>query len=393
MNYNVVLEKISQIDDVAQRTVARNVNQLLTLRNWLIGAYIFEYEQNGEDRAVYGEQLLKKLSDDLSKREHKGLSFSNLKNFRQFALAYPKIAISQTLSGQFDNLLPIVDLAEIEQTQTTKINAPYFHFPCMETRHSQKQNLSWQDDKYFQRLFSSLSWSHLLELCRIDEPLKRAFYELESMKSRWSLRELKRQMNSMLYERVGLSKDKDAVMALTSEGQLTDSPKTILRDPYVLEFIGLEKQAAYSESQLEQALIDHLQEFLHELGRDFCFMDRQYRITVAGQHYFLDLLFYHRKLRCLIAIDLKLGAFSHQDAGQMNFYLNYLKDQVAYPDENAPIGIILCAEKDAEEAHYATAGLDKNLFVSQYLIKLPSEEQLKQWLRDEQVIIERLMDK
>ncbi len=242
MNYDIVLEKISQIDDAAQHAVARNVNQLLTRRNWLIGAYIFEYEQNGEDRAVYGEQLLKKLSDDLSKSGRKGLSFSNLKNFRQFALAYPKIAIGQTLSGQFDNILKTLDLVETEQTQATKIDTTYFHFPSLETCHTQKQNLLWQNEKYYQQLFSTLSWSHLLELCRINDALKRAFYELESIKSRWSLRELKRQMNSMLYERVGLSKDKDAVMALAKEGQLLDSPKTILRDPYVLEFIGLEKQ-------------------------------------------------------------------------------------------------------------------------------------------------------
>lgn len=395
MNYDLIVEKIIQIDDIAQRTVAKNVNQLLTLRNWLVGAYIFEYEQNGEDRAVYGEQLLKKLSDDLSKSGHKGFSVTNLKYFREVALVYPLPRIGQTVSDLFGNLLETLPLLEdnnLEEMSSGR-NIKVFQFPSVEKRQIKNTYLPWQNEKYYQQLFSSLSWSHLLELCRINDALKRAFYELESMKSRWSLRELKRQMNSMLYERVGLSKDKDAVIALAKEGQLLDSPKTILRDPYVLEFIGLEKQVAYSESQLEQALIDHLQEFLHELGRDFCFMDRQYRITVAGQHYFLDLLFYHRKLHCLIAIDLKLGTFSHQDAGQMNFYLNYLKDQVAYPEENPPIGIILCAEKDAEEAHYATAGLDKHLFVSQYLIKLPSEEQLKQWLRDEQVILEQLADK
>lgn len=349
MKYDTVIEKISQIDDAAQSTVARNINQLLTLRNWLVGAYIFEYEQSGEDRAVYGEQLLKKLSNDLSKREHKGFSVTNLKYFREVALVYPLPQIGQTLSDLFSNSLESLPLLEEDKLQKISLDSSIkeLRFPSIEKRQSQKTLLPWQNEKYYQQLFSTLSWSHLLELCRIDDALKRAFYELESMKSRWSLRELKRQMNSMLYERVGLSKDKDAVMTLASKGQLIDRTKTVLRDPYVLEFIGLEKQGTYSESQLEQALIDHLQEFLHELGRDFCFMDRQYRITVAGQHYFLDLLFYHRALRCLIAIDLKLGTFSHQDAGQMNFYLNYIKDQVAYPDENAPIGIIFCAEKNS----------------------------------------------
>ena len=196
-------------------------------------------------------------------------------------------------------------------------------------------------------------------------------------------------MNSMLYERVGLSKDKDGVLALANQGQILDSPKNVLRDPYVLEFLGLEHRNTYSESELEQALIDHLQDFMHELGRDFCFVDRQYRITVDAEHYFLDLLFYHRTLRCLIAIDLKLGKFRHDYAGQMNFYLNYLKENVTYPHENPPVGILLCAEKDAEAVHYATAGLDNQLFVSRYLVALPSEETLKKWLKEEQERLEQ----
>jgi hypothetical protein len=167
-------------------------------------------------------------------------------------------------------------------------------------------------------------------------------------------------------------------------GELLDSPQYLLRDPYVLEFLQLPEQTAYSELDLEQALIDHLQAFLHELGDDFCFMKRQFRITIANRHYFLDLLFYHRRLRCLVAIDLKLGSFEAAYAGQMNLYLNYLKEEVAFPDENPPVGIILCSEKDAEEVHYATAGMDSNLFVSRYLVALPSEAQLKRWLREEQ---------
>ncbi len=390
MNYKDVVNSIDQINTSSQLAVGRSLNQILTLRNWLIGAYLVEYEQNGEDRITYGSHLIENLANDLKTIGVMGFSFSNLKNFRQFALAYVNIASNAKL-----NSFQLLFGTDNQTNQISQTSGQFILpvFPSLQERASSFQALDWQDAAYYENLFSRLTWSQLLELSRIEAPIKRAFYELECIKSRWSVRELKRQMNSMLYERVGLSKDKDAVMALAKEGQLIDSPKTILRDPYILEFIGLEKQGSYSESQLEQALIEHLQEFLHELGRDFCFMDRQYRITVAGQHYFLDLLFYHRKLRCLIAIDLKLGAFSHQDAGQMNFYLNYLKDQVAYSDENTPIGIILCAEKDGEEVHYATAGLDKQLFVSQYLIKLPSEEQLKQWLRDEQVILERLADK
>jgi predicted nuclease of restriction endonuclease-like (RecB) superfamily len=196
----------------------------------------------------------------------------------------------------------------------------------------------------------------------------------------------------MLYERVGLSKDKEAMLALANQGQIVDSPKSILRDPYILEFLGLEEKVTYSESDLEQALIEHLQDFMHELGRDFCFVDRQHRITVGSEHYFVDLLFYHRGLQCLIAIELKLGKFRYEYAGQMNFYLNYLKENATYSYENPPVGIILCAEKDAETVHYATAGLDNQLFVSRYSVALPSEENLKNWLKEEQNRIEQEFD-
>lgn len=355
MNYNQLIAQIAQVQSSAQTASARAINQLLTWRNWLIGAYIFEFEQNGEDRAAYGERLLKSLAEDLAGRGHDGLSFSNLKNFRQFALAYPALTIGQTLSGQFGLTAGMTELIAAAQPTTTQT----LTFPSLAARQPQ-QRLEWQDESYYARLFSALSWSHLLELARIDDPLKRAFYELECVKSRWPLRELKRQMDSLLYERVGLSKDKEAVLALAETGHLVERPATVLRDPYVLEFLELEERSVWSEAELEQALIDHLQKFLHELGRDFCFVERQFRITVGGEHYHLDLLFFHRGLRCLIAIELKLGRFRHEYAGQMNFYLNYLKEQVGHPDENPPVGIILCAEKDAEEVHYATAGLDNN---------------------------------
>ena len=227
----------------------------------------------------------------------------------------------------------------------------------------------------------------------MDDPLKMGFYEMECIKSGWSVRELKRQRDSMLYERVGLSRNQEAVIALAKEGQLVDSPETILRDPYVLEFTGLEKRSAYSESDLEKALLDHLEAFLLELGRDFCFVDRQMRITVSGRHHFLDLLFFHRELRCLVAIDLKIGSFKYENAGQMNFYLNYLRENTAKEGENPPVGILLCADKDSEEVHYATTGLDNAVFVSRYLVALPSKEQLKAFLRREQEILSRLKTK
>ncbi|MEB3219823.1 MAG: PDDEXK nuclease domain-containing protein [Nostocales cyanobacterium 94392] len=390
MNYEELIHDISNINNTSLTTVIRAVNKILTIRNWFIGAYIVEYEQNGVDRAAYGTQLIKKLANDLKSRKIESLSDRNLKNFRQFALTYPALAKDENITA-FLSLISIpFNALQIRQALPAEFqNVSGKLFPALQARELQNPSLSWQDSKYYQRLFSTLSWTHLVELTRIEDITKRAFYELECIKSNWSTRELKRQMNSMLYERVGLSKDKEAVLTLANEGQIIESPKNVLRDPYILEFLELEERATYSESDLEEALINHLQQFMHELGRDFCFVDRQFRITVAEEHYFLDLLFYHRSLQCLIAIDLKLGKFKHDYAGQMNFYLNYLKENVAYPHENAPVGILLCAEKDAEAVHYATAGLDNQLFVSRYMVALPSEEILKQWLIEEQVRLEK----
>jgi predicted nuclease of restriction endonuclease-like (RecB) superfamily len=385
VNYEELISDISNINNTTLATVARAVNKILTIRNWFIGAYIVEYEQNGVDRAAYGTQLLKKLADDLKRRKIEGLSDRNLKNFRQFALTYPVLAKNENISAFLPVLSISVNQLQIRQAVPAEFEkANHDLFPALMSRELQSPSHSWQDSNYYQHLFSSLSWTHIVELVRIDDTTKRAFYELECIKSSWSTRELMRQISSMLYERVGLSKDKEAVLTLANEGRIVDSPENLLRDPYILEFLRLEERASYSESDLEEALINHLQDFMRELGRDFCFVDRQFRVTVGGEHYFLDLLFYHRSLQCLIAIDLKLGKFKHDYAGQMNFYLNYLKENVAYPHENPPVGILLCAEKDAEAVHYATAGLDNQLFVSRYMVALPSEETLKQWLIEEQ---------
>jgi len=404
VEYNQLLDGIDLVNSTAQATAAKAVNQVLTLRNWLIGAYLIEYEQGGNERAIYGEALLKKLVDDLANRRVKGLALTSLKAFRKFTLTYPAIAKSQAM---FDLFTPIIQNVAQQKSQTVSdlsldavepvtitpdFSALFstsgefsFDFPSLVAKSLEdNQEFLWQDETYCLRLFRTLSWSHLIELSRMEDPVKRTFYELESVKSNWSLRELKRQVNSMLYERVGLSKNKDAVLAMTGTGKLIDTPANILRDPYILEFLELEEKTSYSESDLEQALINHLQQFIHELGRDFCFVERQFRVTIANKHHFLDLLFYHRTLRCLVAIDLKLGDFEASHAGQMNLYLNYLKHEVALPEENPPVGILLCSDKDNEEVYYATAGLDSQLFVSRYLVALPSETQLKQWLREEQ---------
>ena len=384
MNLDRLTHAIGWIHTTAQSRAGQAVNQLLNWRNWLIGAYIVEFEQGGEDRAEYGGKILETLANRLRRGGFTGLSVSNLRNFRQIALTWPMLPIHQTVSGVLGQ--------DIHQTLSGESSAlpQLVHFPSLQDK---TPDLPWRDGAWTGRLFSSISFSHLLELARVDDPLKRGFYELECIKSGWSVRELKRQRDSMLYERVGLSRNQEAVMALAQEGRLVDSPETILRDPYVLEFTGLEKRTLYSESDLEKALLDHLEALLLELGRDFCFVERQMRITVANRHHFLDLLFFHRALRCLVAIDLKIGSFKHENAGQMNFYLNYLKENTTKEGENPPVGILLCADKDSEEVHYATTGLDNAVFVSRYLVALPSEEQLKAFLRREQELLSRLQTK
>ena len=241
--------------------------------------------------------------------------------------------------------------------------------------------LDWQDDAYFARLFRELPWTHFIELTRMDDPLKRAFYEVETLRNRWSVRELKRQIDSLLYERVGLSRDKEGVLALAKEGELATSPAEMVRDPYVFEFLGLKREELYTESQLERALLDHLQEFLLEMGKGFCFVARQRRVTFDNEHYYIDLLLYNRRLKCLVAIDLMLKRFRHEYAGAMNFYLNYLKAEEMEEGENLPIGLLLCSEKNETHVEYALGGLSNRIFVSRYLLHLPTQEELETFLR------------
>jgi predicted nuclease of restriction endonuclease-like (RecB) superfamily len=221
-----------------------------------------------------------------------------------------------------------------------------------------------------------LSWSHYCELLKVEELLARSFYEQEAIQNNWSVRELKRQINSMLFERIALSKDTNAVMEMAKKGQIVEKPEDAIKDPYILEFLNLKEETSYTESQLEQALIDKLQYFLLELGKGFTFVARQKRITIANRHYYVDLVFYNRLLKCFVLIDLKTDELDHSDIGQMNFYLNYFKENEKQADENDPIGLILCAMKDDIFAKYVLGGLNNKVFASKYKLALPSEEEL-----------------
>ena len=329
---NGLVHAIQQADQFFLAQIQKQVNTSFTVRNWIIGYYLAEYEQKGKDRAEYGEQLFKKISEKSKKIGIKGLSFTTLHLCKQFYYTYPQIA--QTIPIH----LQLIDFKPNEIIQT-----PSEQFPPV-------QSLP------VSTLLRRLSFSHFIELIKADQPLKRAFYETEAIKNNWSVRELQRAINSMLFERTGLSSDKEAVLGKHRKGSGL-KPEDIFRSPYFLDFLGLKEKPEYHETDLEQAIIDNLQTFLLEMGHGFCFEARQKRITFDNTHYHIDMVFYHRILRCHILIDLKIGKFAPADAGQMNVYLNYYKETEMCKADNLPVGIILCADKNETLVKYATSGL------------------------------------
>jgi len=335
--------------------VHKQVNTALSLRNWLIGYYIVEYEQSGKDRAVYGLGLFKAIAKNLLNKGIKSLQERNLYLCRDFYKAYPQIL--QTVSAK--SYLIDFQNPEILQTLSAKSTHPELNV-----------------------LLTQLSFSHFIELLKADSELQRRFYEAESIRSNWSVRSLKRAIESLLYERTGLSKDK--VTTMKDFGKETILlPEAVFRNTYLLEFLGLEDKTPYTEGHLEERIISHLQHFLQELGRGFCFEHRQRRITFDNRHYHIDLVFYHRILKCHVLLDLKIGEFDHGDAGQMNVYLNYYKDNESAKGDNEPIGIILCSGKNEALVKYATMGLSQQVFVSKYLINLPKVEELQKIIEEE----------
>ncbi len=360
LNYEALVSVISQVHQQAQAGAAGAVNRCLVLRNWAIGAYIVEYEQSGKDRAKYGDGLLKRLSGDLCRLGLDGASPDSLERMRLFFSLYPQLReqISATVSRKLPD--SSLNTAMISATVKRKSVASA---PTQLSCHSLQQ----------------LSWSHFVEIIRLDDPWKRAFYENECLKSNWSVRQLQRQIGSLLYERTGLSTDKKVVIERARK-QAKQSPVEIaelIRDPYVLEFAGLSNMPGYTENELERVLLDHIQNFLLELGTGFCFEARQKRITLDNEHDYLDLVFYHRVLRCHLLIDLKVRKFRHVDAGQMNFYLNYWKKNMMADDDNPPVGLLLCSDKDEVTVEYATGGLSHKLFISRYLVALPKPGELE----------------
>ncbi|MBQ6926673.1 MAG: DUF1016 family protein [Oscillospiraceae bacterium] len=317
----LVVHEIGDLLAAARSNVARQVNNELLSTYWNIGRIIAEYEQTVPERADYGKQTLKELSKALTAEFGKGFSRANLQNMRSFYLTYEKC---QTLSGK-------------------------------------------------------LSWSHYCELLSISDPDKRSFYEKEAVNSNWSVRELKRQIDSSLFERLLLSRgdaNKEQVLALAEKGIEIAEPSDLIRDPYVFEFLGIPEDKPMLESDLERALVQQIEKFLLELGRGFMFVGTQQRVTINNTHYYVDMVFYNKILRAYVLIELKTTKLTPEAAGQINMYLNYYASEVNDPDDNPPIGIILCAEKDSITAEYALGGLSNNIFASRYVLYMPNKEQL-----------------
>lgn len=322
-DYSSLINDIGSLIREGRKKAIQAVNTSLVSTYWHIGRRIVTFEQKGNEKAVYGSKLLKRLSKDLKAAYGKGFSISNVYLMRLLYIKYEKF---QTLSGK-------------------------------------------------------LSWSHYAELLAITDELARSFYEKQCIKESWSVRELKRQRNSGLFERLALSKDKTGILELAQSGQVIETGKDLIKDPYVFEFLNIPEDHKYTERELETRLIDNLEQFLLELGKGFAFVGRQYRITLNNTHYYVDLVFYHRILKCFVLIDLKIGKVNHMDVGQMNLYLNYFKNEESVEDDNDPVGIILAADKDNIFVEYATGSISNQVFVSRYQIYLPDRDELERELK------------
>jgi predicted nuclease of restriction endonuclease-like (RecB) superfamily len=327
-NQSDFYNKVANLLKEARKSVVQTVNKTMVYTYYEIGRMIVEEEQNGNERAAYGKQILKELSKRLTTEFEKGFSQRNLEQMRQFYLTYSK---TQTLSAEFN-----------------------------------------------------LSWSHYLKLMRIDNEDERRYYQIEAYENNWSLRELQRQFDSALYERLVLSRDKKSIKELSEKGQVVEDPKDSIKDPYVLEFIGLPENSKYSETEFEQKIIDKLEHFLLELGKGYAYIGRQVRFTFDEKHFRVDLVFYNRLLQCFVLIDLKIGEINHQDLGQMQMYVNYYDRFVKLDTENKTIGIVLCKDKNDTVVEITLPENNEQIFASKYQTVLPSKKELKQLIENKE---------
>ena len=356
---------IQTTHDAAQSSAIRAINRMQTMRNWLIGYYIVEFEQHGKDRAEYGTQLLKKLEEQVNR---KGLNVTLFQTSRNFYNLYPQMGglfvpneIYSTLSNKSESRIPLMDKSTDAQTNTI----------CATVSHK------FQTPP--EMIVSRLSFSHIREIMSVDDPLARYFYEQECIKCTWSVRELRRQISTNLYFRTGISGNPEKMLS-QSTVQGHDSAALQIRQPFTFEFLGLKAQEIVDEHDLEDALISHLQEFILELGKGFCFEARQKRIIIDDEYYYPDLVFYNRILHCGVIIELKNEEFSHENLGQLNAYVSHYKENEMQQGDNPPVGILLCTRKGKKMVEYALAGMDNQLFVSTYMLQLPDRKTLEDFL-------------
>ena len=358
-SFDHLSELVLQLHDSAYSATVKAINRFATIRNYVIGFYIVEYEQHGNDRAKYGDRLLKRLAESVNKR---GINETILKNCRRFYLAYPQIkvyltAISPTASKKSLGKSPT---ASDKSSQISPTLSDNFITPAAE-------------------LVSKLSFSHIVEILTIDDPLARFFYETECIRCCWSVKELRRQISTNLYFRAGVSQKPELLLERT---EINTSPAITIKDPFSFEFLGLRPEA-FTENDLENALIGHLQEFLLEMGKGFCFEARQKRMIIDDEYFFADLVFYNRILHCNVIIELKDDEFRHADLSQLNAYVSYFRENEMNIGDNPPVGILLCTRKGDKMVEYALAGMDNNLFVSTYMLSLPDKKTLQDFLLKE----------
>ena len=361
MNFDLLTNTILETHTSLQQSAVKAINIHLTIRNWLIGFYIFEFEQKGEDRAKYGEGLIDALEKKL--KHIKGIDRRSLFRFRMFYLLYPHIADFLKSSSLFKTLpLSISNLSIVGSATPLLKETPIV--PA-------------------EKILIKLSYSHIEQLLSIESPLKRTFYEVQAIKGTWSVSELKRQIASLYFERSGMSLNPEKLSEITNEKAEINNHNELIKSPFVFEFLGLKSQETVLENDLEAALIEHLQEFMLELGHGFCYEARQRRILIDEEYYFVDLVFYHRILKCHVLVELKTDIFKSEYASQLNTYVAYFNAEVKREDDNPTIGILLCTQKGKKLVDYALAGMDKNLFVSKYLVELPTEAQFLSFINND----------
>lgn len=359
MNFQNLLENIEVTHQNLQASASKTVNQLLTIRNWCIGAYIVEYEQEGKDKAKYGKKLLNTLANNIKQKGIRGLSITELRKCRRFYLAYPqiqKVLKSHKLLGNI----------RIRQT-------PFVELP----------KLTKDDIKYFTKLLEGISYAHFTALMNVENATQRQYYELLTLKTSLSVKELRRQINTLSYERMGFEKDKSLALEKMQKMITPQTPAEAIKDVYVFEFLDLKPQEQFDENDLENALIAHLQDFILELGNGFCFEARQKRILIGEEYFFVDLVFYHRILKCHVLIELKVDKMKVGHIAQLKTYLNYYDAEIKQTDDNTPIGILLVTDKNDALVQYTMPNNEQALFISKYKVQLPSEEELRNFIRNE----------